>query len=438
MTNLDAYKPGIDGPWDRPQASHLLRRAGFSPSQSQVQSALQTGLEQTVAQLVAGERESERAVELDALGQAIAARGGIDRLASWWLLRMVHTQRPLHARMSLFWHNHFATSNRNVQSPPMMLQQLRTLERHALGRFDALLLDISRDPAMIVWLDGDSNRKGKPNENYARELFELFTLGVGNYTEKDIKQAGRAFTGWGQKRGRFNFNARLHDDGEKAVLGRRGNFNGDDIVRIAVDQPACGVFIATKLLREFVNERPDAALIAEFADVIRDADFDMAKVMSRLLASKAFFEPAQYRARIKSPVEFCIGLARSFDMSIPGNALHDAVSLMGQRLFEPPGVKGWDGGRRWINSSTMLVRMNTALSAAGGAGQHGLRADEWVARSGLTDALAAIEFALSVMLDGRADENLRLALSAHAGDDPAEALRTAVATIAASPEYQLA
>lgn len=438
MEHLEPYRANIDGPWERAQAGHLLRRAGFCPSESQMRAALEAGPEKTVATLVDPESESERAVELDALGPAIAARGDIGRLASWWLLRMVHTRRPLHARMSLLWHNHFATSNRKVMSPPMMLQQLRTFEQHALGRFGRLLLDISRDAAMIVWLDGDSNRKGKPNENYAREMFELFSLGPGNYTEEDIKQAARAFTGWRQKNGRFHFEPLLHDNGPKNVLENHGNLNGDDIVRIALDQPACAPFIAAKLLREFVSERPERSLVAELAEFIRSAEFDLTVVMSRLLSSKVFFNPRNYRARFKSPVEYCVGLARSFEMPVPGNALHDAVSLMGQRLFEPPSVKGWDGGRRWINSSTMLVRINTTLSAATGANGHGLQADDWVTRAKLSDPAAAIAFALQVMLDGRAERGLRRTLEAHTGDHPAAALRTAVATIGSSPEYQLA
>ncbi|MCG3128018.1 MAG: hypothetical protein CHACPFDD_02891 [Phycisphaerae bacterium] len=436
---LDAYRPGTDGPWDRRTASHLLRRAGFAPAPADVDDALKEGLARTVDILVSNAQDAPRHGELDVLGERIAAGGGgIEKLAGWWMQRLLHTHRPLHARMTLFWHNHFATGNQKVGSPAMMLRQLRTLEAHALGRFDELLLAVSRDPAMIVWLDGDSNRKGKPNENYARELFELFSLGPGNYSEADIKEAARAFSGWHQRAGEFCFNPVLHDDGSKTIFGKTGDFDGTDVVRMSVAHPACATFMARKLLREFVCEQLDAALVDELADCLRAEGFHVAPVLRRLLSSRAFFDARHFRARIKSPVEFCVGLARSLEMRAPGQALHRAASQMGQRLFEPPTVKGWEGHRRWINSSTMLVRINTATVASAGRGEFGLDADAWVARAALENGAAATRFAIDAMLDGAVDDELHAALREAEAQPPAAALRTAVAVIAASPDYQLA
>jgi uncharacterized protein (DUF1800 family) len=387
---------------------------------------------------VTGGDESSRYAVIDPTGEALAARGDIARLAGWWMSRMVHTQRPLHARLALFWHNHFATGNQKVNSPPLMLRQLRTIERHALGRLDELLLAVSRDPAMIIWLDGDSNRKDHPNENYARELFELFSLGPGNYSERDLREAARAFSGWHQREGQFFFNERLHDADAKTIFGRTGRFDGADVVALAVDQPACASFLAHKLLREFVCDQPPAALTGELGDVIRAEKFDIAATMRVLLTSRAFFDPAFYRARIKSPVEFCIGLVRSFEMRAPGQQIHSAASQMGQRLFEPPTVKGWEGHRRWINSSNMLVRMNVATVAAAGNDGKGLDAARRVTEWQLGDADDAVRRACDLMLDDEVTPELLASLNEACTGTPEAALRTAVAAIAASPEYQLA
>jgi uncharacterized protein (DUF1800 family) len=291
---------------------------------------------------------------------------------------------------------------------------------------------------MIVWLDGDANRKDNPNENLARELLELFTLGPGNYGEADIREAARALSGWRRREGRFVFDRRLHDDGEKNVLGRRGAFEADDIAALCAAHPACAPFVARKLLRELVNDRPDEATVEAFAEVLREEKWSMRAALRRLFTSRALFDEANYRARFKSPVEFCVGLLRSFEMSAPGKAIHEAASQMGQRLFEPPSVKGWDGGRRWINSAAMLVRMNTAVRAAGGSDSFGLDAGHWVASAGLGDATAAVDFACGVMLDGEAPEALRESLCKNCTGGPSEALRAAVGAIASSPEYQLA
>lgn len=422
------------GPLDRPRAAHLLRRVGFAPSEVELQAALKDGLKATVDRLLDQPADSPEHVELDDIGAALAARNEIGALRGWWLLRMCRTQRPLHARLALFWHNHFATSNTKLNNAALMLQQLRTFERHGLGRFDALLLEVARDPAMLVWLDGDQNVKGRPNENFARELFELFSLGVGNYTESDIKEAARAFTGWRQHAGVFRFVPPEHDDGAKTVFNQTGPFDGADIVRLAIAQPACGRFLATKLLREFVTPQPDDALVDATAELLRSMKFDIRATLRTLFMSKAFFDADAYRARVKSPVEFAVGVVRSLHLKVPAEQLGDTVSQMGQRLFEPPSVKGWDGHRTWLNSATMLVRLNAASQAienpAFGAG--GL-----LNRYNLQGAPAITNFCGDLALDGRPPEALREALKGLNGAD-VEVLRKALGLLLTAPEYQMA
>lgn len=431
-----SFRPTAERPWDRRRAAHLLRRAGFAPSEEEVRDALRDGPAATASRLTRGEQESLRALELDELGASIATREDIGALRGWWLLRMRHTARPLAARLALFWHDHFATSYVKVGSVPMMLQQLRTFERHALGRFEDLLLAVARDPAMIVWLDGGANVKGRPNENFARELLELFTLGVGHYAEADVREAARAFTGWQQRGGVARFNRLAHDDGEKTVLGQSGRFGAEDVIAIVLQQPACAEFLAEKMLREFVTPSPPEGLRSVLATKLRETGFDLAATLETLLGGEAMFDPACRRARIKSPVELTVGMARSLDLQVPANVLADAASQMGQRLFEPPSVKGWDDHRAWLNSATMLVR----LSAAGRAVEKAAGFDpaRFRSRHGLgEDATAIARFGEQLALDGDAPESLRERLSALTGS-PDDVARQALTLLLTSPEYQMA
>jgi len=437
MSGLTAYQPSKENPWDRPAAMHLLRRAGFSPSEAEIRAALDLGPSKTVEQLVNNHNDSPRARELDGLADAIATRDDIQGLRGWWLHKMRHTRRPLHARMAVFWHNHFATSNEKVRSASMMLTQLRTFERHALGRFGELLKAVARDPAMIVWLDGQQNTRGRPNENFARELFELFTLGVGNYTERDIKEAARAFTGWHQRGGRFYFAVSEHDEGVKHVLGESGKLDGDDCLRVSLSQPAAAAFLAARLLREFLTPNPSSELVEAVAAELRDTEFDIAATLKTLLASEAMFDPRHRGVRIKSPVEFATGIARSLDLRVPAERLADAVSEMGQRLFEPPSVKGWDGHRAWLNSATMLVRLNAAARAVQ-SGDNGLGFDAAAMRQtynvGNDDVIAFCE---NLTLNGAAPDSIHRQLLTVKGNED-EKMRSALRLLLSSPEYQMA
>jgi uncharacterized protein (DUF1800 family) len=367
------------------------------------------------------------------MGAAIVAANNIEQLRGWWLLRMTQTAFPLRARVALYWHNHFATSFAKVQSSAMMLQQLRTFERHGLGRFEDLLLAVARDPAMSVWLDGDQNIVGRPNENFARELFELFALGVGHYTEDDIREAARAFTGWHQRGGRFRFLRLNHDTGRKTVFGEMGHFGGEDIIRLAVRHDACAPFLARKLIREFVHPDPPAKLVDDIADRLRDNGMHIGHTLRDLMKHPSLRDEALARRRVVAPVEFVVGMARSIGLRPAANDMARVTSDMGQRLFEPPSVKGWDGDRAWLNAATMLVRLNTATRAAG---HERFDAATMLRRHGLDHTRDAVRFAAQLTLGDALPAGLARAL--HAGpSDPDAALRRALRLLFSCPEYQL-
>lgn len=433
MNPLAPFQADAVRPWDRRRATHLLRRAGFAPNEAEIRSAVEVGLTETVRRLIESTEESERVRELDALAGPLAERDDIDGLRAWWIGRIRHTQRPLLARMTLFWHNHFATSNAKVRDARLMLAQLLTFERHATSPFGEMLRGVARDPAMIVWLDGQQNINGRPNENFARELFELFTLGVGNYTERDIKEAARAFTGWHQKSRRFYFAETYHDHDEKEVFGHRGKFDGDDVIELTLQQPACARWLSLKLLREFVTPEPADSLIEALAAKLRETKFDLASTLHTLFTSEAMFDAAHIHARIKSPVEFVIGIARSLELRAPSRAMADATSQMGQRLLEPPSVKGWDGHRAWLNSATMLVRLNTASRAVSG---------DIFAPTALLDRYAVSaensgEFLAELTLDGDVPQPLADKLADVKNRDE-NMLREWTRMLLCSPEYQMA
>lgn len=280
-------------------------------------------------------------------------------LPVWWWTEIITTDSPFSERMTLFWHNHFATGIKKVRRPDFMLKQNLMLRRHALGDFDEMLHAVAKDPAMIYYLDNQTNRKGAPNENFAREVMELFTVGEGHYSEQDIKEAARAFTGWSVNRryGVFVKRKRQHDDGSKRVLGRRGNFDGEDVLDMLLERDETAVFITEKIWREFISPEPDPAEVDRLAKTFRSSGYDIAALMKAVLTSDAFYDPANRTTLIKSPVDFIAGTLRQFYMR-PENLepLTRLSRAMGQDLFNPPNVKGWPGGKAWINSNTLNMR----------------------------------------------------------------------------------
>jgi uncharacterized protein (DUF1800 family) len=281
---------------------------------------------------------------------------------------MAATRAPAAEKLALFWHGHFATSFDKVKRASWMWNQYRLFRERGAGPFRELLLEVSRDPAMLLWLDSNSNERGRPNENYAREVMELFSLGVGHYREKDVQEAARAFSGWHMKDERFWFNPRAHDVGEKELFGRRGPLDGGDVVDLCVEHQACPRFLATKLLRFYVVAEPPAAWVDEFAAVLEAEQMVIGAALCRLFASKAFFSASARGALIASPIDYCVGLLRRSRGRARWKAVAEASAAMGQALFAPPNVKGWDGDRAWINSRTLLERARFATAVAYGGG----------------------------------------------------------------------
>ncbi|MFN7021919.1 MAG: DUF1800 family protein [Phycisphaerales bacterium] len=390
--------------WGYDQARHLLWRAGFGGSPAQIRTLVSWGPKKAVDHIVdfddvpfekveatafdrnimrpaTDEERAEiararRAGDEDAVARLRAMRQEAERvdrqqmreIQRWWLKRMIETPRPLEEKMTLFWHGHFATSYRTIEDSYHMFMQNQSFRRHAAGNFGKLLYEIIRDPAMIAYLDNNDSRKGRPNENLARELMELFSLGVGNYTEQDIKEGARALTGYSFYDDEFTFQKNNHDTGEKRILGRSGQLDGDDFVSAILRKPACARYIAGKLYRFFVADvptgrpeidKPAESVVRRLASTLVANRYEVKPVLRRLFLSEHFYEQALMREQVKSPAELVVGAVRSLrtptrDLGV----LADAMNLMGQNLFYPPSVKGWDGGRTWINTATLFIRQN--------------------------------------------------------------------------------
>ena len=282
------------------------------------------------------------------------------RLGLWWANRMLATPRPLEEKLTLFWHGHFATAANKVRDYRMMLRQNVMLRERASGRLRDLLVAILKDPAMLVFLDNGENVKEHPNENFGRELLELFTMGVGNYTERDVREAARAFTGWTNDVLEFKFDAQQHDFGEKAFLGQKGPFNGEDIIDAILKQPVTGEFVAAKMYRYFVREDMSAALRTELGRSFRESGYQLKPLLKRIFLAKDFYSPKSYATQIKNPVHLVVSTYKKMGLTevptIPD--FGRMTASLGQSLFNPPNVAGWAGGRTWITPATLLLRGN--------------------------------------------------------------------------------
>ena len=348
-------------------ARHLLARTGFGPTTTEVRTYAALSRDDAIAKLLADVRTTPAtappawinepgpfrrpgpvasAEERKAFQQGETRRAA--ELRGWWVREMLVTPSPLTERMTLFWHNHFVSSEQKVRDARLMYAQNATLRAQALGNFASLLHAVAKDPAMVIYLDNAQNRKGAANENFAREVMELFTLGQGHYTEQDIKEAARAFTGWGVDRdtGTFAFRPRLHDDGEKTVFGKT-----------ALEWRETAEFIIAKLWKEFVSPEPDRRSVERIAQAFRASKYDLKVALRGLLETNAFWASDNRGTLVKSPVEIVVGALRQLDIA-PDDTLPlaFAVAGMGQNLFAPPNVRGWPGGEVWINSNTLLAR----------------------------------------------------------------------------------
>jgi len=409
-TWVDNLKPISKADWSYGLAAHLLERAGFGGTPEEIQALAEMPVADAVSHIVDYEGiDTSALADFDesglwdpgmdpfppsraeavriarsngqALGVEVLPPGSSRRLqpvvdkffyglranaletrrvALWWADRMVATPRPLEEKMTLFWHGHFATSETKVRDYRKLLLQNQTLREHATGNFRDLLLAVMRDPAMLVYLDNGQNVKDHPNENFGRELLELFTMGVGNYTERDIREASRAFTGWTNDVLEFRVDREKHDDGIKEFLGQRGAFDGDDIVDIILAQPVTAEFISTKIYRFFVREVPSATTKTRLARVFRKADYEVKPLLRAIYLSRDFYSSPSVATQIKSPVQLLVSTYRKLGLAgaptIPD--FNAQTRRLGQALLYPPNVAGWSGGRTWITPATLLERGN--------------------------------------------------------------------------------
>ena len=360
---------------------HLLWRAGFGPMAEEVQQLSKASPQSYLSSLFKASSKHPATIDvasnalkglvmgIDEIGRQSRqlsdedkkkirqqSRQDIRNLNLTWLNEMVHTEQQLREKLSLFWHGHFASRNLNILYQQQLLDVIR---QNALGNFGDLLTGVSKSAAMINFLNNNQNRKGSPNENFAREVMELFTLGRGNYTENDVKEAARSFTGWGANlAGEFVFRRQQHDGGQKTVLGKTGNFTGDDVLNILLEQKQTARFITLKIYRYFVNENVDESKISWLSDRFYRSNYNIQSLMRDIFSSDWFYDEKNIGAKIKSPVELIVGIRRMLPMSIENEDVQLLLQrLLGQLLFYPPNVAGWPGGKNWIDSSSLMLRL---------------------------------------------------------------------------------
>jgi uncharacterized protein (DUF1800 family) len=444
------YVPGRDAPWDLRRVVHLHRRAGFAATWQELQRDLKDGPGKSIDRLLKGRAREGVPDNFRTVADQLAQRAGDPAgLKAWWLYQMYWGPDPLRERLTLLWHNHFATSLDKVNDPAAMRRQNELFRKHARAPFGKLLEAVVHDPALLVWLDAPANRKGRPNENLARELMELFTLGLGNYTETDVKEAARALTGWKLTLGAFRDWAPDHDDGEKAILGRKGRWKGDDLVRLLLEHPATARRLAWRLCEWLMGEKAVAAAALDaLAAGLRKHDLDVGWAVEAVLRSRAFFAEKNLGSRVLGPVEFLVGVPRAlgcFDPPPSSLVLGEWAARLGQDLFYPPNVGGWPGGRSWLTTQGIIGRANFAAALVEGhlwashAPLDGLALARRHERGrDLDDVLAFAAELLTGAPSGAAwRKRLRTALGPRAKLGP-DAARAGIALVAASPEVQLA
>jgi uncharacterized protein (DUF1800 family) len=478
---LQPYVPSEKDPFDRVKAAHLLNRAGFGGTLAEIDRVVEMGPQRALDWLfdfpdAAADEQSEADVpdlsaidgyprnfrELRAMyngktpDERMALRQQLQRantealaaIVNWWLTRMARGPHPFQEKLTLFWHGHFTTSAREERSSLLMWQQNELLRRQSAGNFREFVRQVSRDPAMIDYLNNQQNRKQRPNENYARELMELFTLGIGNYTEQDIKEAARAFTGWHHDGENFIFRRDQHDFDSKTFMGRTGNFDGDEVIDIILQHRACAPYITSRLFEFFVYESPEPQVVSGLGQILRDARWELRPLLRAMLGSRAFYSERAIGAQIKSPIQLVIGTIRALEIDMPPTqALVGALRRMGQVPLAPPNVKGWPGGRMWINTSTLFVRYNSAVALAGelpqvrgqpvrNALRNNLAPRYDVDTSGSPSAI--VDHWVQRLIQRPIAEEKRAVLAEALGQRPGEAdVRRMIQLIVSMPEYQL-
>jgi uncharacterized protein (DUF1800 family) len=419
---------------DHAQAAHLLRRAGFAPAQAELTAALSRGLPATLDQLLHPEAVSDAALESALSRQPFDFTSIVD-LRRWWLTRMALTKRPLLEKTTLFWHGLLTSSYRKAGTGDLMYVQNQFLRANALGSLRDLLIGITRDGAMLRWLDGTGSNRADPNENYAREFMELFTMGVGNYTQDDVVAAARSLTGYAvDKSNQVIYRPAAHDNGTKTFLGHTGNLGVDDVVDIVLADPATPRYLAGRMWEFFAYPNPGTSDLAPVIDAFHATNGSIRAMLEAVFTSPGFSSAAAYRALVKSPTELIAGLARQ--LSLPVGAQEAAAGdPMGQALFDPPNVAGWPAGSAWLSTGSWMARMRYLLARSHQAtAAPGVAAVTATATAG--SGLGAL---IDLMVDGNVAGEARSAMAAHLAASPARIQAgEALFLVAATPEYQLA
>ncbi|MBL05932.1 MAG: hypothetical protein CMJ99_09895 [Planctomycetes bacterium] len=419
---LEPYRPGKDGPWDYSAAAHLARRMTFGAPRGLVEKILAAGQAGAPALLLADREETP---EMKAVADSQRGIGSTDSVQTWWAHRMLRGNSPARDKLALFWHDHFATSDAKVNDARLMMDQVRIFLRDGPGQFPSLLWAIAKDPAMIIWLDGNSNRRGKPNENFSRELMELFSLGIGNYTEKDIKEAARAFTGWHVKNREFWFNRRAHDTGTKTIFGKTGDFIGEDVVGMCFEKRESCEFIAGKLFDYYVGTPVSRELRKALGELYATSFRNTGVFLAKLLSSREFYSAPARRAIVSSPADFAIGTLRTLGATAGADRLPAEMSRMGMDILRPPSVKGWQKGESWLNSSTLLARYRFASMLTSDT-ENSPRIPWDRIEKGKAEGL------FNLFFPGGLDERIRRLVEKEAGQD----LKLMVTAIVELPEHQ--
>ena len=440
-----AYQPDDRQPWDLRLASHLFRRAAFGGTWGELQQALKDGPAATIDRLLrpAGDLAAFQK-SFDDYDRAAGTSDSDEGPRAWWLRRMIETPHPLLEKMTLFWHSHFGISRARVAAGGLLVPLIHTFRTHALGSYAELLAAALREPAVFLGLNADANRKALPNDHVARQLLDQYGPGPNEYEEQDVRETTRALTGWFVLRGELRFVDRDYDTGAKRILGQSGNWGLDDVVRIVLQQPATPRNVVRRLYRSLISEtdEPGAEVLEPLAAAFHK-DYDIGRLVETMLRSNAFFSPQAYRRRVKSPVELALGMIRSLEGSVPTLRLGGDLAEAGQDLLRPPTIKGWLGGRYWLNPSAMMqrVQLAAALLTPGGAYGAGLDPHAVAQRHGAADSAAAAAFLVDLLLAGDVSAEIRerlakRAAAAGASDLPGT-LRELAQDIATLPEFQL-
>ncbi len=478
---MGGLKPLAEKDWDYAKARHLLVRAGFGGTPQEVNKFYALGLFKAVDTLVDFRLQPAAKAALDisvplppddlekklrndfltkraAAARTTAEKNQTQKLREWWLERIVESPRPLQEKLTLFWHGHFANQQSVVRNSYTMYLQNQLFREHAAGNFRGLLYGIIHDPAMIRYLDNNKNVKGHANENLAREIMELFAMGEDQgYTEADIREAGRALTGYNfdDKTGGFRLKVQEHDPGEKTIFGKKGNWSGDDLVNLILEQPATSRFIAKRLFEFFAYQDPNKETIDHMSATLRARDYELAPMLKNLFQSEEFYSEQAMGTKIKSPVQLVAGMMRDLGVkdTTSYSALNAAVESMGQKLLEPPDVKGWRRGRSWISANRMFTRYNSSAellqTLARQDSQTGVDVVALLEQGSCKNTEDIVNYLVKACFDRPLTSEQRKKLTASLGQFPPPAqwakqrnqlnakLRSLLVLMTSTPEYQM-